>query len=258
MGPSRRENGFWKLRGYGMSSGIPGTVGGTPVQNVGAYGQEVAETITSVRAVEIKTGEPREFAKEDCAFAYRTSRFNTYDKNRYVIVRVTYALTPGGEPKLEYADLRQHFAEQDERPSLRDVREAIEQIRRSKAMLIVEGDEDARSAGSFFKNPVMDISLYEHIASSVAGRGLTPPKYPAGLGKVKVPAAWLLEQSGMHKGFVMGKVGISKKHALAIVNLGGAKAADVIALKEEIAASVLQKFGVELQPEPVFVGFENQ
>ena len=237
-------------------SGIPGTVGGTPVQNVGAYGQEVAETITSVRAIDIKSGEPREFTRDECGFGYRTSRFNTYDKYKYVIVRVTYALKPGGEPRLEYADLRRHFAEQEERPTLRDVREAVQQIRRSKAMLIVEGDEDARSAGSFFKNPIIDVAHYETIAAAVAG--ITPPKYPAGLGKVKIPAAWLVEQSGMYKGFAMGPVGISRKHALAIVNRGDAKAADVVALKEKIESSVRQKFGIELVPEPVFVGFDNE
>jgi UDP-N-acetylmuramate dehydrogenase len=238
-------------------SGIPGTVGGTPVQNVGAYGQEVAETITSVRAVEIKTAEPREFAKDDCGFAYRTSRFNTDDKNKHVIVRVTYALRPGGEPKLEYADLRRHFADHEERPTLRDVREAVQQIRRSKAMLIIEGDEDSRSAGSFFKNPIIDLAHYEAISASVATQRLIPPKYPAGLGKVKVPAAWLVEQSGMHKGYSLGPVGISRKHALAIVNLGGATASDVLALQQKIQQSVVQKFGVELAPEPVFVGFDN-
>lgn len=237
-------------------SGIPGTVGGTPVQNVGAYGQEVAETITSVRAIEIKTGEPREFAKDDCGFAYRTSRFNTYDKSKFVIVRVTYALRPGGEPKLDYADLRKHFADSDSRPTLRDTREAVQQIRRSKAMLIVPGDEDARSAGSFFKNPIVDLATYDKIAAA-SPNGLVPPRYPAGIGRVKVPAAWLVEQSGIHKGYTLGRAGISRKHALAIVNLGGASAHDIIALKEKVHSSVLARFGIDLHPEPVFLGFDN-
>jgi UDP-N-acetylmuramate dehydrogenase len=238
-------------------SGIPGTVGGTPVQNVGAYGQEVSATVSSVRAVDLRNGGVCEFANEDCGFSYRASRFNTTDKDRYLITRVTYALSPGGEPRLEYADLRKHFAEREERPNLQEVREAVRQIRRTKAMLIVEGDDDARSAGSFFKNPVITMVHYQRLADEVFLRGLIPPKYPAGDGKVKVPAAWLVEQSGMQKGLELGPVAISRKHALAIVNRGGAKAADVLALKALIQSAVRDKFGVELQPEPVFVGFEE-
>src|SRR5512146_95025 len=212
-------------------SGIPGTVGGTPVQNVGAYGQDVSETIVGVRALELESGRFRDFANHECGFAYRTSRFNTTDRDRFVITRVTYALTPGGTPKIEYADLKKHFSGQDG-VSLGEVREAVREIRRSKAMLLVEGDEDCRSAGSFFKNPVVDLATYQRVAEQVAPRGLVPPRYPAGEGRVKLAAAWLVEQSGFAKGFTSGRVGISRKHALAIVNRGGATSAEIIALKD--------------------------
>ena len=234
-------------------SGIPGTVGGTPVQNVGAYGQDVAETIVSVRALEVESREMYDISNHDCGFAYRTSRFNTVDRGKYIVTRVTFALIPGGTPKIEYADLRKHFAGNAEAPSLAQVREALRAIRLSKAMLIVEGDDDARSAGSFFKNPIVDATQYDRIAASAGG--VTVPNYPAGPCNVKVPAAWLVEQSGMRKGFTLGKVGISRRHALAIVNHGGATACEVIALKEMIQEKVREHFGVELQPEPVFAGF---
>lgn len=233
-------------------SGIPGTVGASPVQNVGAYGQDVSETIVSVRALEVESGKMRELSNAACGFAYRKSRFNGPDHGKYIVTRVTFALRPGGKPKLEYADLNKHFAGGVEAPSLVEVREAVKAIRHSKAMLIVEGDDDARSAGSFFKNPVVDAAHYDRIEKSAR---VPVPKYPAGDGKWKIPAAWLVEQSGMPKGFVLGNVGISRRHALAIVNRGGARAAEVIALKEMIQEKVRTKFGLELTTEPVFVGF---
>src|SRR6266704_2750103 len=136
-------------------SGIPGNVGGTPIQNVGAYGQEVAETIESVLAWDLKDGQLHEMCGEACGFKYRTSIFNTTDRGRYIILRVTYALVPQGEPRIQYADLKQHFAGWHKTPTLTDTREAVRRIRASKAMLIIPGDEDCRSAGSFFKNPVL-------------------------------------------------------------------------------------------------------
>lgn len=236
-------------------SGIPGSVGGTPVQNVGAYGQEVAETISSVQALDLRDGQVRELCNEACGFEYRTSIFNTSEKGRYIILRVTYALHPGGESRIEYADLRKYFAER--RPTLVETREAVRQIRASKSMLITPGDEDARSAGSFFKNPVLSESEYLAVAERAAARNLQIPSYPALEARRKISAAWLVEQSGFHKGYTRGPVGISRKHALAIVNRGGAKAADVIALKNEIQQRVLDCFGVQLHPEPVFVGFDQ-
>ncbi len=238
-------------------SGIPGLVGGTPVQNVGAYGQEVSETITEVEALDLRDGEVRSLCNAACGFRYRTSIFNTEARGRYIILRVGFALEPGGAPRLAYADLKKHFAGRGGAPTLGETREAVRQIRHGKAMLIVAGDEDARSAGSFFKNPLLGEAEYQRLEGLAAARGSgPPPRFVTGEG-VKVPAAWLVEQSGMRKGTVRGRVGISRKHALAIVNRGGATAAEVMALKNEIQQRVQDAFGIALLPEPVFVGFEE-
>lgn len=237
-------------------SGIPGTVGGTPVQNVGAYGQEVSETIVSVTVLDRTTGEVKTMSNEQCGFAYRTSVFNSSQRDRYVVLRVTYRLQQNGAPDLKYADLQKHFVGKP-KPSLAQVREAVRQIRLSKAMLIVPGDEDCRSAGSFFKNPIVTLKKVNEVNEIARRRGIDrqPPSYAAGTGLAKLSAAWLVEQSGFHKGYGQGPAGISRRHALAIVNRGGAKAKDVIALKDEVQRGVKDTFGVELQPEPVFVGF---
>jgi UDP-N-acetylmuramate dehydrogenase len=235
-------------------SGIPGSVGGTPVQNVGAYGQEVADTIDSVVALDIESGEEEEFEKSDCGFGYRSSIFNTSARGRYVILRVTYALVHDGKPRLAYADLQKHFAGRAE-PTLAEVREAVRQIRASKGMLLTPGDPDARSAGSFFKNPVLTENEFESLKRKASERGLEIPNYPALAARRKVSAAWLVEQSGFSKGFGNGHVGISRKHALAIVNRGGATSAEVIQLKNEIQARVQQQWEIQLQPEPVLLGF---
>jgi len=235
-------------------SGIPGTVGGTPVQNVGAYGQEVSETITKVRVLDTASGEIRELENADSGFAYRTSIFNARERERYIVLRVTFALTPGGAPHIEYADLKRHFAGHSSPPTMAETREAVRSIRLSKAMLIVPGDDDCRSAGSFFKNPVLTHQAFEQLQSRTG----PIPNFPARDGMVKVAAAWLVQHAGFPKGLERGPVGISRKHALAIVNRGGATAADIIALKDEIQQRVLDTFGVELQPEPVFVGFGRQ
>jgi len=232
-------------------SGIPGTVGGTPVQNVGAYGQEVADTISYVRVLEVSSGEIIELNNAECRFRYRSSIFNTTQRGRYIVLQVMFHLQPDGEPKVEYADLKKHFANSTE-PSLQQVREAVRQIRQSKAMLIVEGDENCRSAGSFFKNPLVPAAEADRI-EALAHQPIA--RYPAEGGLVKLSAAWLVEQAGFHKGYGNGPVGISRKHALAIVNRGGAKARDIIALKDEVQQKVLDRWGIHLEPEPVFVGF---
>ena len=236
-------------------SGIPGSVGGTPVQNVGAYGQEVSETIASVLAYDLADEQVKELSKADCGFSYRSSVFNSSQRGRYIILRVRYELRQDAEPRLQYADLQQYFAGRDGWPSLAEVREAVLKIRASKGMVISPGDPDSQSAGSFFKNPVLSAAEYEPLAKKAAGRGLKVPSYPALPQQSKVSAAWLVENSGFHKGYVKGRVGISTKHALAIVNRGGATAADVIALRDEIQSGVQQTWGVRLQPEPVFLGF---
>ena len=239
-------------------SGIPGSVGGTPVQNVGAYGQEVADTIESVQVLDLKDCQVRELCNPACGFAYRTSIFNTTERGRYIILRVSYALTSGGRPRLEYADLKRYFAGRSGTPALGEVREAVRQIRASKAMLIVSGDEDCRSAGSFFKNPVLSAEEHQQLCERAANLGLQVPSYPALSAQHKVSAAWLVEHSGLSKGYSRGPVGISRKHALAIVNRGGATAADVVSLKNEIQQRVAERFGIRLTPEPVFVGFEQK
>jgi UDP-N-acetylmuramate dehydrogenase len=235
-------------------SGIPGSVGGTPVQNVGAYGQEVSETIDSVLVLDLKDLQVRELCNEACGFSYRTSIFNTTLRGRYVISRVTYALTPEGDTQVKYADLKRYFAGWSKAPTLAEIRDAVRSIRASKGMLIVPGDDDCRSAGSFFKNPVLTDQEYRVLADRAALKRLQIPSYPALDAMKKVSAAWLVEHSGFRKGLSSGDVGISRKHALAIVNRGHATAAEVVAFQEQIRERVEVIWGVKLQPEPVFVG----
>jgi UDP-N-acetylmuramate dehydrogenase len=235
-------------------SGIPGSVGGTPVQNVGAYGQEVAETIEAVLALDMKDGQIRELCNEACGFSYRTSIFNTRERGRYIILRVTYALEPGGAPRAHYADLKRYFAGR-EAPTLAETRDAVRRIRAGKGMLITPGDEDCRSAGSFFKNPVLSAGQFGELAARAKAKNLQIPSYPALDAQKKVSAGWLVEHSGFGKGFGFGRVGISRKHALAIVNRGEATAGEVVAFKEMIQERVVDLWGIRLEPEPVFVGF---
>ena len=236
-------------------SGIPGSVGGTPVQNVGAYGQEVSQTIESVEVYDRKDGQVRELCNEACGFTYRASIFNTTERGRFVILRVTYALTPGGEPYIGYADLKQHFEGRETLPNLAETREAVRHIRARKGMLIVAGDPDCQSAGSFFKNPVLSEAQHADLEKRATAKGLYLPSYPALEKSRKVSAAWLVEKSGFARGYGFGHVGISSKHALAIVNRGGAKAAEVLALKDQIQQRVKEIWDVALEPEPVMVGF---
>ena len=242
-------------------SGIPGTVGGTPVQNVGAYGQEVSETITRVRALEITTGQVVDMSNSDCGFSYRSSIFNTARRDQYIVLEVSYRLHRNGGPKIEYADVKNFFAAENvDKPTLQQVRDAVCSIRQSKAMLLVASDEDCRSAGSFFKNPIVSQAEADRIEALAQKRvpGKKLPRYPATDGQVKLAAAWLVEQSGFSKGYSLGPVGISRKHTLAIVNRGGATAKHILALKEVIQKKVFDLWGVTLQPEPVFVGFDQQ
>ena len=230
-------------------------MGGTPVQNVGAYGQEVAETIASVQVLDSSDNQVRELCPEACEFGYRTSIFNTTERGRFIVLRVTYALTPGGQPHIAYADLQRHFEGRETPPNLAEAREAVRHIRARKGMLIIPGDPDCQSAGSFFKNPVLSEEQHEDLKRRAAARGLIVPSYPALETRKKVSAAWLVERSGFAKGFGSGRVGISTRHALAIVNRGGATAADVLALKDQIQQRVEEIWGVRLETEPVMVGF---
>lgn len=242
-----------KCAGIECLSGIPGSVGGTPVQNVGAYGQEVSDTIESAQVFDCKDNQVRELCAEACGFAYRTSIFNTSERGRFIILRVTYALTPGGSPFLEYADLKRYF-EGKQTPTLGEVRDAVLQIRARKGMLIVEGDPDCRSAGSFFKNPVLSEQQHQDLQRRAAGKALVVPSYPALERNRKVSAAWLVEHSGFARGYTLAHAAISSKHALALVNRGGATAAEILALKDQIQNQVEEVWGIHLQPEPVFLG----
>lgn len=232
-------------------AGIPGTVGGTPVQNVGAYGQEVAPVIDCVRAFDLRERILVEFSAAECKFAYRRSRFNSQDKSRYVVTRVDFLLRHNGTPTLKYADLKQAL-EADAQPSLAEVATLVRRIRQGKGMLLVPGDPDCRSAGSFFKNPVVPVAAVHTIAAIA---GVSPPTYDAGPEQRKIPAAWLIEQAGFLKGYRCGAAGISSRHTLALVNLGSATAAEILALADEIRTSVAAKFGVQLEREPVLLGF---
>ncbi len=237
-------------------AGIPGTVGGTPVQNVGAYGQEVASVIERVRAFDLDARTFVEFTAAECGFAYRCSRFNTVDRGRFIVTQVDYRLIPGGAPTLRYADLQREFPS-GSNASLAEVAAAVRRVRQSKGMLLVEGDPDCRSAGSFFKNPMIAEEQVRQIAEAC---GKEPPRFPAGPGpenaeRVKVPAAWLIEQAGITKGHAMGAAAVSSRHTLALVNRGGASAADILALAQQISTAVEVRFGIRLQMEPVLVGF---
>ena len=232
-------------------AGIPGTVGGTPVQNVGAYGQEVSGTIVAVRVLDLETLRFLELTPAECGFSYRQSIFNSTARGRYIVTRVDYRLTRNAEPLLAYPDVQKVFAERSRRPSLAETADAVRAIRHRKGMLLVEGEADCRSAGSFFRNPVVPRARYDAIAAEM---GTPVPFYPAPNGSVKIPAAWLLEHAGFHKGFIAGAAGISSRHTLALVNRGGASAQDVAALRDQIVAAVDAKYGIRLEPEPVWVG----
>ncbi len=235
--------------------GIPGTVGGTPVQNVGAYGQEAASVIERVRAFDLKTHEFVELSNAECGFAYRRSRFNTTDRGRYIVTRVDYRLRKNGAPEIAYKDLKAYFADRATPPTLAETARAVRSIRRSKGMLLVEGDPDCQSAGSFFKNPSVSAEAAERVQQIAAGSGGTVRMFPADDGLVKIPAAWLIEQAGFAKGYRLGAAGVSSRHTLALTNCGGATADEILALAEKISAAVEARFGIRLEREPELVGF---
>jgi UDP-N-acetylmuramate dehydrogenase len=243
------------LAGSECLSGIPGSVGGTPVQNVGAYGQEVSEVLTSVRAYDRKADSIVDVSRDDCKFTYRSSLFNTVAKDRYVLLNVSYSFSRHGTPAIRYPDVQKEFEGKTE-PTLMDVRNAVRRIRARKAMLLVEGDPDCRSAGSFFKNPIISEAEFASLESALPNERI--PRYPAAQGKVKTAAAWLIERAGFSKGYSLGPVGLSTKHTLALVNRGGASAEDLLRLAREIRNRVHENFGIKLIPEPVFLGFDNE
>ena len=226
-------------------SGIPGLVGATPIQNVGAYGQEVAQTIASVRVWDRKLRGLRTFANADCGFGYRTSRFKA-DPGRHVVLDVTFQLQLGDlGTSVQYAELARTLGvEIGARAPVADVRDAVLALRRSKGMVLDPADHDTWSAGSFFTNPVVDASVVPPDA----------PAWPQPDGLVKTSAAWLIEHTGFAKGYGDGRVGLSSKHTLALVNRGGGTTGELLALAREVRDSVEQMHGIRLVPEPVLVG----
>ncbi len=247
------------LAGLECLSGIPGTVGASPVQNVGAYGQEVGDCLEAVEVLDRQTGRHERISASACGLGYRTSHFKTRWRDRYVILRVILHLTPGGAPRVGYPELAQRLQEAGVAPGLDAVRKIVLSIRASKSMRVDPLDPNSRSAGSFFTNPVVSQATAQRVRAAVERRGLRPPPlFPASRGKVKIPAAFLIEAAGFPRGFRQGKAAISSRHALALVNTGGATADEVVALAARIRRGVMDAFGVALVPEPRFLGFDER
>jgi UDP-N-acetylmuramate dehydrogenase len=243
------------LAGFECLSGIPGSTGATPIQNVGAYGQEVAETVESVRVLDRASGQITELPAAECGFRYRTSIFKHRD--RHVVLAVTFRLreSPVSGP-LRYAELARALGVPvGGTAPLGEVREAVLALRRGKGMVIDPDDPDSVSAGSFFTNPILEPDAFARLRAR-SGEAVDPPAFPEPDGRIKTSAAWLIERAGFGKGYGRGRVGISTKHTLALVNRGGATTAELMALAREIADGVHARFGVSLAPEPVLVGHD--
>ncbi|WP_437796104.1 UDP-N-acetylmuramate dehydrogenase [Sorangium sp. So ce693] len=243
-------------------SGIPGDVGATPIQNVGAYGQEVSETIVEVRAIDRATGAAVVLSGADCGFGYRDSRFKRAWRGRYVITAVTFALRPGGAATVRYPELQRALAVPagGAAPPLGEVRRTVIALRRGKSMVLDPADENGRSAGSFFMNPTLAPDAAAAVLTRIEAAGvLAPgeaiPRYPADGGRVKLSAAWLIERAGFTKGTRHGAASISTRHTLALVNRGGATAEELLGLARRVRRGVLDRFGVALSAEPDLVGF---
>ncbi len=246
------------LAGIECLAGIPGQVGATPIQNVGAYGQEVRDVIARVEALSLVSGEIVTFSNAECAFGYRESRFKYLDRGRYIILAVTFRLPRGNAPIIRYGEVdRQLAAAGIVRPTLADVRKAVLHIRRRKSMLLDGRDPNARSAGSFFLNPVVTLAEFAALAEMATpdlSGGEHLPGFAMSENAVKIPAAWLIEHAGFSRGYARGAVGLSANHTLALINRGGATAQEIVALAREIRARVHDRFGLRLQPEPALVG----
>ena len=240
------------LGGIECLSGIPGLVGATPIQNVGAYGQEVAETIRAVRVLERGSWQTRDLSPAECGFGYRDSAFKR-DPARFVVLAVLFGLRPGAAPALRYRELAEHFAEEVP-PTLADARAAVLALRARKSMVIAAGNPNRRSVGSFFTNPILDAGQADAVAARAGADGEAMPRWPAADGRVKLSAGWLIERAGIAKGLRRGPVGVSSAHALALVHHGGGTTAALVALAREVAGAVEARFGVRLSPEPNFVG----
>jgi len=237
-------------------AGIPGTVGGSPVQNIGAYGQEVSQTIHTVRAFDLQAHDFIDLSAKECEFGYRRSIFNTTERGRFIVTRVVFEFDLDGPVTLNYEDLKRHFADKPN-PRPLEVYEAVRAIRDRKGMLIDAANfgADSRSAGSFFKNPVVSARTVKDILETLPPDEGTMPQWPTEDGRVKLAAAWLIEHAGFKKGYALGRVGISSKHTLALVNrTGDATCEELLRLRDLIVLTVEQRFGVTLVMEPVMLG----
>jgi UDP-N-acetylmuramate dehydrogenase len=242
-------------QGVECLAGIPGTVGASPVQNIGAYGQEVSQVISSVRCLETATGTIVTFDSDECAFRYRESIFNTRDAGKYIVTSVTFDLAKGGAPAVTYRELQERLSGISS-PTLADVRDAVIAIRAGKGVLIRTGYETLKSAGSFFKNPVVTREHFEHVRKVLAGREGTATWFWAlPGGDVKLSAAFLIQRSGFERGSGRGNVGISPHHTLILVNRGGATAREIVDFAAEVQGQVLDRFGIFLVPEARLIGF---
>ncbi|WP_037605749.1 UDP-N-acetylmuramate dehydrogenase [Streptacidiphilus rugosus] len=247
------------LAGIEFLAGIPGSAGATPVQNVGAYGQEVADTVTEVVAYDRHARETVTLAAADCGFGYRHSRFKA-DPDRYVVLRVTFALedASGASTPVRYAEAARALGvAPGERAELGAARETVLKLRAGKGMVLDPEDHDTWSAGSFFTNPILTEAEHAAFLARAAerlGSDVEPPAYPAGEGHVKTSAAWLIDKAGFTKGYGAGRARLSGKHTLALTNRGDATAADLLTLAREVRDGVAAAFGVTLVNEPVMVG----
>ncbi len=239
------------LAGMECLSGIPGLTGATPVQNVGAYGQEVAHTISAVRAYDRSADEVVELTGADCDFSYRSSRFKR-ELDRFVLLEVRFEMRSGRDSEpIRYGELARALGvEAGERAPLTEVRAAVLRLRRGKGMVVDPADRDSASAGSFFTNPVLSAEEFDDLRRRT---GADVPSYPEPDGRVKVAAAWLIGQAGFDKGYGDGPARISTKHTLALTNQGGATTADLLRLAREVRDGVREKTGIELVNEPVLV-----
>ncbi|QIJ64172.1 UDP-N-acetylmuramate dehydrogenase [Streptomyces sp. JB150] len=247
------------LAGIECLAGIPGSAGATPIQNVGAYGQEVSSTITEVIAYDRRAGETVTLSNEDCAFGYRHSRFKS-DPERYVVLRVRFRLEDAGglSAPVKYAETARALGvEPGDRVPLADARETVLKLRAGKGMVLDPEDHDTWSAGSFFTNPILTDAQFAAFRARVCerlGADAEPPAYPAGPGHTKTSAAWLIDKAGFTKGYGTGPARISTKHTLALTNRGNATTEDLLALAREVVAGVREAFGITLVNEPVTVG----
>ena len=244
-------------QGIECLTGIPGTVGASPVQNIGAYGQDVSQTIAGVRAIEIDTGKSIFFSNEQCGFGYRKSIFNRGSSGKYLITGVTFRLKQNGAPVIQYKELENYFRGHKDL-TLLQVRDVVISIRAAKGLIVRRGYESFMSAGSFFKNPVVSPEKFKEIAERVqrAG-GCADWAWPLDSGRVKISAACLIQCAGYTRGFRRGNVGISPKHSLIFINYGGATAWDVIGFAGEVQQKVKDDFGVSLKPELRLIGFSS-